>query len=281
MSINLSEKINNVEDFHVKLRYFNEMINEIQAVLALDPADVKVTQDAEREIATQMVRYRSAFDSVSQARTALEVSEQMLLRVETELQLCAKQAHDLAEATIRSVETKPQVRDIYKSGLRDIFSGARTGVTAQGDDDAPVPDQIEIGYEDRTTILRWQWQGAGAQTLRFEAAFAVGKISLHRGASTVTEGRQFLSIGTTEPGAEMRLPFLPDAVSKSNIEDGVPVTYRVRAVVSSGAVGQWSETVTVRHRDTATPAPEAKPTEPKRSMMSVFFEMRPKSAGVK
>ena len=176
MSINLSEEMKNAEDFHVKLRYFNEMISEMQSVLLLDPADVKITQDAEREVSAQMVRYRSAADSVAQARAALEVTEKMLARVKTELQLATKQAHDLAEATIRGVEARPQVRDAYKSGLRDIFSGSKTGITAVGaaDLDKYAPDHVQIGSEAGFTVLRWQWQGAGAQSLRFEAAFAVG-----------------------------------------------------------------------------------------------------------
>ena len=245
MSKNFSNEYENSESTHKKLRYFNEMISEIQSLLALEPGDLKATHDAERDVAAQLVRFRSAKDSVAQAHLALEVAEQFQARIAAEMQLATQQACALADALITDVETRPHVRPMYKSGLRDIFSDASSGVQSSDTDSTFVPYALKLSADKNKTALAWQWQGAASNTVCFEVAAAIGSASVYRGTTTATDGQDFVSLGTTEPGAEMRLLFTLEDTPGHALKDGVPVMYRVRTVMRNNACGGWSEPLRV------------------------------------
>ncbi len=251
------------------------MIGEIHSLLALEPADLKATQDAEREVATLMVRCRSAARSVADAEMALEVANQLLARVTVEARLGTEQARALAQAIIEKVDSRPQVRPMYKAGLRDIFGGTKSESKARDDGGAPslMPYALKVSADKDHTVLKWLWQGAWSETLRFEVAAAVGTTSVYRGTATASDGKDFVILGTTEPGAEMSLRFQLAGTPDHPVKDGTPLVYRVRALTVNGAVGEWSEPLRVANavpRESTETAPAEKT---RRNALAALFEI--------
>ena len=290
MNNNFEKEYGNSNDFHQKLRYFNEMISEIHSLLALEPGDIRATQDAERNLATELVRFRAANDAVEQARVALELAQTMQSRIVAQMCLVAHQGRALAQATIQTVESRPHVRPMYKSGLRGIFAGASesepTATDSPLDGDANplfapaaprfVPVGLSVSGRKTKPELRWQWGGARSETLRFEVAAAVGTMTTYRATATATPGTDFVTLGTTEPDAEMVFTVILPNTPDRPVKQGVPVTYRVRGVMINGATSEWSEPLhvafgqSVRVEDVSAETPDST----KSGVLSALFELR-------
>ena len=283
MSDIIEKEYENSNEFHQKLRYFNEMVGKIHSLLALEPGDIRATQDAERDLAAELVRYRAANDAVEQARVALELSEKMRSRAATQMRLIAHQGRALAQATIETVESRPHVRPMYKAGLRDIFAGAGDTAetfaapsnganTVELSPGTPrfMPVALTLTGDKAKPELRWQWNGAHSDTLRFEVSAAVGTVSTYRGTATATPGQEFILLGATEPGAEMAFPILLPNTPNRPVKDGVPVTYRVRAMLLGGAQSEWSEPLQVMWGQSSGVAPVSETPVAASAQNSVF-----------
>jgi hypothetical protein len=270
------------EDFVRKIRYFNDMVQEMRSFLGLEISDLKPCQEAERELSAAVIRCQAALATLAEAEAAVAAARDALARADAERRVIQGRAETVVKSTIHAVDVRPGVRPEYKGSLRDVFAFTREATSAVGHTAPvppspyayspgglglagpeaggilapipgagalPAPHNLQVVAENGAiNYLSWEYQPYGRSGVRFEIEAAVGGVRGGGGKGGApagfVESNRFHFVESIEGNGSGGGEYR-HAVEESvgyPAQEGTPVKYRVRAV--AGAIAsEWSETV--------------------------------------
>jgi hypothetical protein len=264
------------EDFHRQLRYFNDMVLEMRSFLGLEASEVKPCQEAERELNAAIIRCQAALATLAEAEDAVAAAKDALARANKGRQDIQAEAERRIEATMRTVDTRPNVRPEYKGSLREVFDfsyrdvaaavnnafaaalppppayGPEAGgilapipTAAHGYVGVPAPAHLQVYAENHAVNrLTWEYPAEAPPSLSFEVEAAVDENAGAPGLYSVPDVRQFRYIANVAGDGPGEYRHSVEDAYGSPARDGVLVRYRVRAV-SGALVSEWSDIVSV------------------------------------
>ncbi len=236
-----------LEVFLDRLRYFNEMLAEMQGLLRVEDAELLPLRRAERSLEGLVEQRKRTVRELAAAEAAAVTARESLERLRGRAGQTMQDAEGLLESLMEDLRQRPDVRSQYVMNLQTLRSSLSdiaelsTDPSKGADGRSPLPGAPQslqaYAGEDGTVTLDWEGEAEGV----FEVEAAVGSLQSYRGSVSAVASQQFLPLGEVT-GTGFTHAVI-DAVGRP-IAEGVPVQYRVRARRGT-AVSPWSEPVTV------------------------------------
>ena len=255
-------ELDDAHDFRRKLRYFNEVIAEIQQPLALETDDLRAMREIETVVADHMTRYRVMSEELLAAQEAVRRARLRAARVVAEYRMVRHDAATRMEQILTAVESNPRIRPTYKAGLRDMLCGG--DITAPQSPRAHefVPTSLSITGIGDVNRVTWSLPAA-LPNAQFEIQVAFGD------GANLPQSEAFACIAVV-PTACFIHPV--SDVWGNSPSNNTPVYYRVRTVTPGDTPFPWSAMACAVFQHTP---PGGTPAKPRPPLLSHLFEWRP------